>query len=269
MFHRIAATAVLTALLTTTTFAQNAGPVSPAMQPQMAQWLIVDQQNMIGLARYGEQIAVRPEVRQLAQTIRRDHEAMVQSLQNYAARLGNRNGTAEYRADVREDQRDVRAEVRDDRRDRREAINDARRDADGVRRPLENLADRLEDVGERIGEGARNVAEGTRDVVDAAEDRIDRELRGAPGDSTWLQLHREISDQIARDATAQLSRYSGREAEEAFLGTVLGAHLQGRATMKVFQTHADPQLAQILRTALDATHQHEMTAGRLMATTRR
>ena len=178
MFQRFTATAVLTVLATLPVSAQTAGPLPAAMQPQMAQWLIVNQQSMIGLAGYGEQIAARPDVRQLAQTIRTDHEMLLGTLRDYAARTGRVEGTAEYRADVLDDQRDVAAETRDDRRDRREAINDARRNADGVRRPLENLADRLEDVGERIGEGARNIAEGTREAVDAAEDRVDRTVGG-------------------------------------------------------------------------------------------
>ena len=243
-----------------------AGTLAPAMQRQMADWLMVNQRSMIGLAQLGQQTAQRPEVRQLADIILNDHQMMMQQLEAYRPAGDRIDGAAEDAAQDRQDDRRDRADLRDDVRDRREAVRDARRDADGVRRPLENLADRVEDVGERIGEGARNLAEGAREAVDTVEDRVDdRYDRDASANSPWLQLHREIADQTGRDATAQLSRYRGNEAEEAFLGTVLAAHLQGRATMKVFSSHADAQLRPLIESALQKTQQHEMMAGRLMA----
>lgn len=242
----------------------------------MVDWLLIDQQSIQQLAQFGLTRSKTPEVRQLAETVARDHAALAERLQQLAAAQPHAAGAAnvspdavhraEVNAERRQTIRDQREESRDAIRDRREQIGDARRAADGVVRPIERLADRVEDGVERVAEGAQNAAEATREAIDAnlGDDRVARQPRMQPATSGTVQLHREIVAQTARIARTDLEQRDGYEFNAAFVGMMEAAHLQQQATFEVMAQHADGELRTVLQDALATIKQHRQAAGQVM-----
>ncbi|WP_153556542.1 DUF4142 domain-containing protein [Roseimaritima sediminicola] len=236
-------------------------------------WLLSDQQATQQLARYGLQHSKTPEVRQLAETVLRDHERLIEQLQAHRDR---RPGTvsrstdptvarAEANAERRQEVRDEREEVREEIRETREARRDARRAADGVVRPLERLGDRIEDGVERIAEAGQNAAEATREAVDAnLGDDARRRGRIAPPDAAAVRLHQQIVRRTAELARQDLDRRQGREFDAAWVGMLEAAHLQQQAALEVAIDHADPELRQVLQDGLATIKQHRQAASRTM-----
>lgn len=242
----------------------------------MVDWLLIDQQSIQQLAQFGLTRSKTPEVRQLAETVARDHAALTQRLQQFAAAQPHATGAAnispdavhraEVNAERRQTIRDQREETRDAIRDRREQIGDARRAADGVVRPIERLADRVEDGVERVAEGAQNAAEATREAIDAnlGDDRVARRTRMQPAANGAVQLHREIVAQTARIARTDLEQRDGYEFNAAFVGMLEAAHLQQQATLEVMAKRADGELHAVLEDALTTIKQHRQSAGQVM-----
>ena len=260
------------------------------MDQQLAQWLIVDQQTVIELAEYGLQQTQTAEVRQLAETVKQDHQQLLQRLQTFLTDQRNRSPEErrprlettsslggrdvppvadEANAERRQQRREVREEVRDERREAREFAADQRRAVDGER-PLENLADRVEDGAERIAQGARNTLEVAREEIDARVDG-DQSRRQVRADqptnartSPWVQLHTQIAQQASQHALQTLQNRQGEQFDSAFVGLMIAAHLQEQATLEAMQNRASGELQPVLESALQTTEQHTQKAKQVM-----
>ena len=216
------------------------------MDRQIAQWLIVDQQNIINLAQYGVQRSKTPQVRELAEAIVRDHEAFASKLRE--ANLENPANSPAAES-VRGEQREAA----------REARRDAARDEDGERRPIENVGDRLEEGIERLADRAER-------VVDEARDGLDRAAEGdrTVGGARWINIHQEIIQKVEEVARQDLQKREGYEFEAAFVGMVVASHLQQEATLEVLSDRASGDLAQTLERALASVKQHRQRAEQVM-----
>lgn len=231
------------------------------MDRQIAQWLIIDQQNIVNLAQYGLQRTETPQVRALAETIVRDHEAFARKL----SETGSRN--SDNSADVDSADAESADASRDlPRGEQREAIREARRDVareeDGDGRVLGNLGDRLEDGVERLADSAERVVDEARDGLDRAVDgdRSNRINRGA----RWIDIHREITRKVEEVARQDLQKRRGYEFDAAFVGMLVASHLQQEATLDVLSSRASGDLAQTLEQSLATVKQHRAQAEQVM-----
>ncbi len=236
------------------------------MERQIADWLMVDQQQMVNLAKFGMQKTQSPKVRELAQTIVSDHEAFARKL----ADAGSRGSDARRSADASDEPRDPS----------REAARDARRTADpdsdqgqgqgqdqdqersGERRPLENLGARLDEGVERLADRAERVVGDAREGLGRAVDgeRPNRSPRGL----RWVEIHREIAQKLEDAARQDLEKRQGYEFDAAFVGMLVAAHLQQEATLDVLSSRATGDLAETLNQALASVKQHRQAAEQVM-----
>ncbi|MCO8125337.1 DUF4142 domain-containing protein [Stieleria sp. TO1_6] len=247
-----------------------------SMDRQIASWLIVDQQSMVDLAKFGLQQSKTPEVRSLAETVIRDHQAFADKLTMLAnqeqAQPVTRNPATRNNAPIETDTRQRVADARRQLDEQREAINEQRRDAirdrDGVRGPLENLADRLEDGVERITDRAEIAINNTRNAVD--ETLSDDTIAVYAGNrSPWVSIHHDISARLATTARQDLESRSGYEFDAALVGMLVAAHLQQEATLDVLSSRASGQLQQTLQQAASTVKQHRQHAEQVMASIKR
>lgn len=233
-------------------------PRTPAtMNRQITQWLIVDQQNIVSLAQYGLQRTQTPQVRELAETIARDHEALGHKLNDVGLRESSTSQPADLTDAPREEQTDAT----------REARRDAVRDQDGDRNRLENLGDRLEDGVERLADTAERVIGDARQGVDrvVGGDRQNRLMRGV----RWIEIHREITKKLEDVARQDLQGRQGYEFDAAFVGMLIASHLQQEATLDVLSSRASGDLVQTLDEALASVKQHRAQAEQIMGQIKR
>ncbi|MEZ6089284.1 MAG: hypothetical protein R3C05_14875 [Pirellulaceae bacterium] len=208
---------------------------------QIARWLITDQKNIVDLAGFGLQRTKTPEVRELAETIIRDHRRLTNQL---ASHFGKGADTAP------------------DRRDRTRRTDD---DRDDARRPLENLADRVEEGVERITDRAERAVNNAREAVRRELNDDDRPARGL----AWVNIHRDIADKAAEIAQRDLEKYQGYEFDGAFVGMMTAAHLQQEATLQVLSEHASSDMSELLDAALATIQAHRQRAEQVMGTIKR
>lgn len=221
------------------------------MDRQIADWLIVDQQQMVNLAKFGMQKTQSPKVRELAQAIISDHEALASKLTDASLR-GSRAAQPANADDASGDRA-------------REATRDARRDAaqeqDGDR-PLENLGARIDEGVERLADRAERVVGDAREGLGRAVDgdRTNRLMRGA----RWVDIHREITEKLEQVARQDLEKRQGYEFDAAFVGMLVASHLQQEATLDVLSSRATGELAETLNQALTSVKQHRHAAEQVM-----
>jgi predicted outer membrane protein len=219
------------------------------MNHQIASWLLIDQRKLVDLTQFGLERSKTPEVRQLLETILRDHESLMNQLDSAAelATAGDRDASA-----TRRENRQTRREARQERDEARGA----------ERRPLEDLGERLEQGIERLGESAERVVADAREGIDRLVEGEQASRRVA--DSPWLDIHREITEKLASVAQQDLEQRQGHEFDAALVGMLVAAHLQQQATLEVLSSRATGELADTLSKARDTVEQHRRHAEQAM-----
>ncbi len=240
---------------------------------QIAKWVMVDQKHIVDLAKFGLRRSKTPEVRELAETIVREHLQFADRLAGLADSSTRPTWTRSADEIERDQERRVEAI-----RDRFDENPEARRNQDGDQRPLENLGNRLEEGVERVAERTERAFENTRDAVRRElndddrnnddrndDDRNDDDRRA--GDSVaWLDVHRDIANEVAKNAQRELEGDQGYEFDASFVGMLSAAHIQQEATLAVLSDRASGELASTLDEALQTIRQHKQHAERVMQT---
>lgn len=231
---------------------RNLGAIANA---QIADWLIADQRNMIELSEFAVQKAETPQVRQLAEKIINDHQALLQSLERIAA---NRDRSRDTAAPTDQEVTPIESEdsTADDVTTRR------RRDSDGRR--VGNIVERVQERAEEVAERAERVLDRTRQAIDeeVSDEPAPRMLARNP--SPWVEIHQQIVDKVAEKSRKDLEKRSGHEFEAAFLGLVVASHIQQEATLKVLSNRATGPLKERLKDAEVMVSQHREQAEQAM-----
>lgn len=224
---------------------------------QIAKWVVVDQKHIVDLAEYGLQRTKTPEVRELAETIVREHQQLADRL------------SAMVNADTIPRESRSADEITRDQEQRSGAAEDtvagsreARRNRDDRRRPLENLGDRLEEGVERVADRTERAIENTREAI-RRELNDDQPMRGSVA---WVDIHRDIAGEVAKTAQRDLEKVHGYEFDASFVGMLSAAHIQQEATLAVLSNRASGDLASTLEEALQTIRQHKQHADRVMQT---
>lgn len=239
-----------------------------SVNQQIARWVLIDQQSLVNLSRFGLQRTKTPEVRQLAEEIVRDHSRLAEKL---AAAIGEpsrpsgarsaeeREREQDRRMDAAEDQADYRDE--EDREARRERVRDVRRERDDERRPLENIADRIEEGVERVADRTERAVEDTRRAVRRELNDDDRPRRNS---ISWLTIHGSIAREVTEAAKQDLEQRQGYEFDASFVGMLSAVHLQQEATLEELARRASGELSSTLSDARETIRNHRQTANRVM-----
>lgn len=229
---------------------------------QIASWAVDDQKSIVELAQFGLSRTQTNAVKELATTIAREHQQLVEQLGSFSQ--ADVSIDAEANIQRRQESRARREATQQAQEATTEARRDDIRNSDGVRTPLENFGDRIENRVQQLADRAERAAGATRDVIDR-NTVTEAELSGyGLSQSPWLQIHREITSELDQSARAELEQYQGYQFDASFIGMMIAAHLQQEATLKVLSQHASGELAETLQTSLEKIRQHREQAENVM-----
>lgn len=75
-----------------------------------------------------------------------------------------------------------------------------------------------------------------------------------------LAIKQELSRQCQSSTRKELGSIEGRQFDSCFMGMQLAGHMHMLDTLKVFERHASPELAELIRGGIDTTEDHLMHA---------
>ena len=86
----------------------------------------------------------------------------------------------------------------------------------------------------------------------------------ATGSLDFVQLHREMAQECLKESKQQLSKKSGHEFDECFIGFQIAKHAAMKNKLTVFQRHTSGELSQLLADGAEATQKHMDKAEEIM-----
>jgi predicted outer membrane protein len=86
----------------------------------------------------------------------------------------------------------------------------------------------------------------------------------AGGGDKMLQIKQEIAETCVNTFREELSKKQKTDFDRCFIGYQVGAHLHMLDTLKVFERHASPELAQTIADAKQSTQEHLTQAKQML-----
>lgn len=224
----------------------RANPNQPVRQPQapqqgqrenhdafLAEWLILDNENEIEVAKLAMQKATSEDVKQFAQKMIADHEKLNDALRPFTGGQAQREEGAQRTSAATNNQTPQQAQG-----------NTVPRA--GQSEPVRRTVARVTEQGEIPGQAP---------ALGAGQGRPQGGMLG---------LKRELADQCLASALQELDRKSGKEFDECYIGMQIGAHMYVVDAMTVFQRHASPELKQTIAAGEQAAQGHLQMAKNIM-----
>lgn len=211
---------------------QNQAAVGGAVENHdafLADWLIIDNNTEIQMAKLALQKASSEEVKQFAQKMIADHQKFNEQLMRFAGNQAPRDESAQ------------RDNATTNGQNREQAQSNAT-PRTGQAEPLRRTVAKVTDQGEIPGQNP------------------------VPGRSHGgvLALKQEIAEQCLASAHQELDSKSGKEFDECYIGMQIGAHMYVVDAMTVFQRHASPELKQAIAAGEQTAQGHLQMAKNLM-----
>jgi predicted outer membrane protein len=254
---------------------------------QLAQWLLLENQQEIQIAQFAEEQAGNPQVREFAQRMVREHTDLLGKLQQFAPdiqrqpRTGGAQGLDQpgrprpNRPDAAGREREGTNAPQGTNAPRREINREEGADrADGQTDPVAQAdperpgqADRIRQrEGQDQPAGAANQPGSRRQPAGADRERPGgQQERGQGGQDQMAQVAREIGEQWVQTVKQELQQQKGAQFDVAFMTQQLYSHLKAQDTLEVFQQHAtSPEFKQLLTQAEQSTKQHTEMARNLL-----
>jgi predicted outer membrane protein len=220
-----------------------AGGANKQVEQFVAGCLLAKNQAEIKLSKLAEQQSQNPQVKELAQMMIRDHQQLVDKLQQH---VGTQTGAA--RAGGTAESTRLSAQSRD-------------------------TADRSATTGETDPLSDRSEA-GTPDATTrgiGTETTTGRSLAGTPGGESanagiqqLTQIEKQIVDRQTEAARQELEQKEGAEFDKCFVGMVIGAHVNQNAALEVLGQQNLGQVSQLAQEAQPKVQQHLDHAKQLM-----
>ena len=199
----------------------------------LATCVAICNQEEIAIAKFAQEKASSPEVKEFAKMLVKDHQAFLEKLGKFApeaSQEGYLNDKHEPSANDRS-----RATSRNDK-------------TAGVEAKVE------------VAGGELKVSAGKIQQT-GATDAADRQHGHA---INFVQLHREIAEECIRNSKEMLSEKEGKQFDECFVGHQIAAHAAMRTKLKVFERHASGELKEVLAKGGETTERHMKKAEELM-----
>lgn len=208
-----------------------------SLDVHIASCLSLANQEEVNLARFALERAHDPRVKEFAERMIRDHEALNQKLHPYTGhRIPAVTATPTFKSD-------------------------------GERQPAATPADRREARQELREQGA--TPREVREIVRDATQRPMEQRTGYRGDDASVsdqlfQIAKEAHKNCEQMVREELSKEKGADFDKAFVGTQVGAHIGMLAHLKAAQPHVSGELQQIMKEATQSAEQHKQQADQLM-----
>lgn len=265
-----------------------------AMNQQLAHWALIDQQNIVELARVGVEQAQRPAVREFAELVHSHHlqlaqrlSAIVDSAQQPTVERSTIRSPSVVADPVAPDLL-ATSETRVERRQTtttqplvpKSARNASPTDT-GLTTPSTttpgpapaNAIARADEVLQQNAEITETTETTVRDVDVIPSDRARRDSAAAtsrvttiPTDryvSPWIRIHEKISEETAEEAREGL-RQRQDNFDDAFVGLLATMHLEQKVALEVLSEHSSGELTQLLKQAEAIVADHLMKGRSLM-----
>jgi len=198
-----------------------------------------DNKAEITIATLAAQKATNPEVKAFAQEMVKDHTDFIAKLDRFdqAAPAARRDGSTPDASNRDNDKaRTDRGDNDKSKTDR--ADNDKARTERAATDPPKGRAEVRVDV-DRAGVTAQTIGRGTGDIA-----------------SQLMQVKQEITDRCVASLQSALNEKEGKEFDHCYIGMQVGAHMHMVATLSVLNTHASPELQQVIDEGLQTAQQH-------------
>ncbi len=214
---------------------QNPNTAAPARgQGDRAPWQNTDQalatciaianQTEVALAQFAKEKLQNEDVKEFAETMIKDHQALLQKLERFAPEATREGYLKEGQPSTG--------------RDETSTTQKGVQPAGGV---------------------PRNTTPGTIQQT-AGTQPAAQNARGVD----FIQLHREIANECLTQSKKRLTEKDEKEVDACFIGTQLAAHMAMLDTLKVFERHASGELKEILADASETTQKHLEHAEKIM-----
>ncbi|WP_437193169.1 DUF4142 domain-containing protein [Planctomicrobium sp. SH527] len=217
-----------------------------SLDVHIASCLTLANQEEINLAKFALERAQDPRVKEFAEKMIRDHEALNQKLQPYAGqRLVTSTGTPTFKAEGERQPAATSA-------DRREARQELREQGIAPREAREIVREGAQQGG-ALTPGQRPMEQrtGFRGDDASVSDRM-------------FQIAKEAHKNCEQMVREELSKETGADFDKAFVATQIGAHIGMLAHLKAVQPHVSGHLQQIVTEATQTAEQHKQQVDKLM-----
>ncbi len=253
-----------------------------AMNQQLAHWALIDQQNIVELARVGVEQAQRPAVREFAEIVHNHHlhlaqqlSAIVEASQQTTAEESSIRSPSVVADPVAPDLLET-SETRVERRQTTtteplipRSANNASPTDTGLSTPSTttpgpapaNAIARAEEVLQQNSQVTEATETTVRDVESvpsrntvparSASSRISTSSYVSP----WIRIHEKISEETAEEAMDGL-RQRPENFDDAFVGLLATMHLEQKVALEVLSEHSSGELTQLLKQAEEVVAEH-------------
>ncbi|HWL11048.1 MAG TPA: DUF4142 domain-containing protein [Planctomicrobium sp.] len=217
-----------------------------SLEQHVANCLALQNQEEINLARFAMERTQNPKVKEFAEMMIRDHEALNQRLQPF----GNHRETAsaETRTFSTENER-LPVTTPAERREARQELRE------------QGVAPR--DAREIVRDGTQQGGAVITGQQPAVQHRTG--FRGDQADlgDRLYQIAKEAHKNCEQMTRDELSKENGADFDKAYLGSQIGAHIGMLAHLKACQSQVSGELQQVLKDATQTAEQHKQHAEQL------
>ncbi|MCA9053101.1 MAG: DUF4142 domain-containing protein [Planctomycetaceae bacterium] len=242
------------------------------LQGFIANCLVLANHEQVTLSQRAQEHSQNPQVKQFAQKLINDHQALNQKLQQFATAdhidvtnattaHGRTVGTADRNRAAPSTRGTTAADARSNAPDA-----DARNNRTDQNIPRQSNADRSNANSDPSQAGRRATADS---AVDATRHGSEGQHVSA-GDSRLAQELFALQQDAARQCVAliqqDLAQRQGEEFDQAYLGYEVGMHIGMLAKLKAAESHVSGEFQQVLQQAQQSVMQHKQQAEELMET---
>ena len=196
----------------------------------LATCVAIGNQEEIAIAKFAEEKAHNPEVKDFARMLVKDHQAFLQKLQKFAPEA-TREGYLNEKGKPTE--------------------NDDEKTSSKPSSRVQTAGAKQEDVDANRAAKSLQQTAGTRENPN--ENQVD-----------VVQLHRELAEECIRATKEGLSKKDGKEFDECFIGQQIAAHAAMKTKLVVFERHLTGDLKQLLADGAETTEKHMKKAESIM-----
>ena len=206
-----------------------------------AECLAIMNREQVLVARYAQENASSDDVKKFAAMLEKDHQECLGELQQAFSQDGTADSSAGKTTNAQDRPRTVTSDPdsQSQERARRASAESASNEQDGARRAS----------GGNASQGAGNASQGAGNQDSSA---------------SFVQLRREVSDQVLKDTHETLSSKDGSEFDKCFVAMQVAKHGQMKSELTVLGRHASGDLSELLEKSLAKNEEHSKAAEKLM-----
>jgi len=228
-----------------------------SMDRNVAQCLIIDNENEIAIARLAEKNSENKEVKAFAQMMIKDHNEFLAQLQKFAQAAAATATTTTTTDATRTDPARI-----DPRTGNKVDPTTGRTDTTGSVVPGDKTPGPPDNSGRGTNEPASDASRGNAARTDTST-RVTVVTGDAMGDK-FLQIRKEIGQRCLASATKELDSKRGAELDKCYVGMQIAAHQKMVDELGVLKSHVSANLAQVLGQGESTATMHLDHAKKLM-----